>query len=185
MGRKKSTQAKLTTHTFAADASFIETVRERVAPLSLSKYVVEAIKEKLERGAEEVGEVVRIPHSLGAGLVETLEFSGRWIVPPSQPIRYVSAEVAESQATRATKEWTDAVGTRNATQTTWWAAAVTVSRSFIWLHADRENGIADGHFSYRVQEAGDLAAAALLDVPQEVYETVRQTAGHLPPKRIG
>jgi hypothetical protein len=172
VGRKKSTQAKLTTHTFAADASFIETVRERVAPLSLSKYVVEAIKEKL-------------PHSLGAGLVETLEFSGRWIVPPSQPIRYVSAEVAESQATRATKEWTDAVGTRNATQTTWWAAAVTVSRSFIWLHADRENGIADGHFSYRVQEAGDLAAAALLDVPQEVYETVRQTAGHLPPKRIG
>jgi hypothetical protein len=182
---RKTVQSKLTTHTFTADPAFIEAVRERVAPLSLSKFIVQALKDKLQRRSEDSDEIVRIPHSLGAKLVETLEFSGRWIVPPSQPIRHVSAEVAAPQATEAIKGWTDAVGPREAAQTTWWAAALTVSRSFIWLHTDRENGIADGHFSYRVQDAGDLAAAALLDVPQDVYETVRQSAGPLPPKRIG
>jgi hypothetical protein len=182
VGRKK-VENKLTTHTFTADAAFIEAVRERVAPLSLSKFIVQAVQETLQRRSDD-SDVVRIPHSLGAKLVETLEFSGRWIIPPNQPIRHVSAEIAAPEVMEVNKGWTDAVGPRDA-QTTWWAAAVTVSRSFIWLHTDRENGIADGHFDYRVQDAGDLAAAALLDVPQEVYETVRQAAGPLPPKRIG
>jgi hypothetical protein len=170
---------KSRTFTFSANPDFIEEVKQHLQE-PFSNAVVKGLRLYLEREDSGWGTSVTLQRRLGT-LVETLEFTGRWIVPPDQPIE---AAVDDSilDGTSSVAPIADAKGNAHRI---WWSAALTRKRSFIWFYSARKDGLTAGEFEYSVQKKSDLHSRGFWIVPASIYEQVRKTASPLPPVEIG
>lgn len=92
-------------------------------------------------------------HRLGT-LEEMLEFTGRWIIPPDQPIEAALHLTSNVDATSSNESLAG-----NERQV-WWSAALTRRRSFIWFYSSRRDGLTTGEFEYSVQEKSELHASS-------------------------
>ena len=168
---------KSRTFTFSANPDFIEEVKQHLRE-PFSNAVVKGLRLYLEGEDSGWGTSVTLRHRLGT-LVETLEFTGRWIVPPDQPIE----AAVESEVLDRTSSVAD-TPTGNGHRV-WWSAALTRKRSFIWFYSARRDGLTAGEFEYLVQEKSQLHAPGFWIVSSSVYEHVRKMASPLPSIEIG
>src|ERR1700733_13674784 len=94
---KSRLKDKSQTFTFSANPDFIDEVKQYLRE-PFSNAVVKGLRLYLEREDSGWGKAVILRHRLGT-LEEMLEFTGRWIIPPDQPIEAAIHLTSNADAT--------------------------------------------------------------------------------------